>query len=430
MRAYRRLRMMLAAIVLVTLLICIGILIKVKREYAGEQTALQTRQEAAAASDGADGGSGTLTDSETEGAGQTGAAGENVTAGEGQDMGDASGEGLSQEGLSQEAAAQEEQSQETVSGNDLIITGDPSVYTYADMEADLHVMQKLYGNLLTVRSLGTTADGRTLYDLVIGGENAGKQFLINAGIHAREYMTCQLVMKQAAVFLQRVSAQETYGETTYSDLLSGCAVHIVPMVNPDGIAISQEGLNGLQTEAMKAKVQEIAALDGERAEGYYLTRWKANANGVDLNRNFDALWELYAGADHPSCDHYKGTSVGCEAESAALISLTQKQQFCRTISYHTQGNVIYWYFAQEGSLYEETLGFAERIASLTGYPLDADYENLDPAGYKDWAISKMQIPSLTIEVGSETSPVPVEQFPGIWEKNCSVIEEMLLDAKG
>ena len=111
MRAYRRLRMILAAIVLVTLLICIGILIKVKREYAGEQTALQTGQEAAAAQDGADGGSGTLTDSETEEAGQTGAAGENVTAGEGQDLGDASGEGLSQE-----AEVQEEQPQETVSG--------------------------------------------------------------------------------------------------------------------------------------------------------------------------------------------------------------------------------------------------------------------------------------------------------------------------
>ena len=54
---------------------------------------------------------------------------------------------------------------------------------------------------------------------------------------------------------------------------------------------------------------------------------------------------------------------------------------------------------------------------MTGYYLDSNYQNLDPAGYKDWAISKMGIPSLTVEVGRETSPVPPAQFSEIWEQN-------------
>lgn len=418
MRAYRKLRMILAIIVLATLFICIGILIKVKHDYAGQQTAQKTT-ESSAAPDG-EGGSGTMEVQDTEESGQAAASGE-------QDIEQSTGadDTLQKENTEEHT----EDLQEAVSEDDLIICKDPSIYSYADMESDLNILQKLYGDILTVKSLGTTSDGRILYDLVIGDENAEKTFLINAGIHAREYMTCQLVMKQAAVFLKRVADQEMYGEITYPDLLSGCAVHIIPMVNPDGIAISQSGIDGLRTEEMKEKVREIAALDGESAEGYYLTRWKANANGVDLNRNFDALWETFGGAGHPSSDRYKGTSVGCEAESAALITLTQEQGFSRTISYHTQGSVIYWYFAQEGALYEDTLRFANRISSLTGYALDANYENLDPAGYKDWAISKMKIPSLTIEVGSETSPVPAEQFAGIWERNQHVIEEMLLDAR-
>ena len=130
---------------------------------------------------------------------------------------------------------------------------------------------------------------------------------------------------------------------------------------------------------------------------------------------------------HPSADHYKGTEPGCEAESAALISLTREQQFSRTISYHTQGGVIYWYFAQEGELYEKSLDFGERISHLTGYDLDGNYEDLDPAGYKDWAISAEKIPSLTIEVGRETSPVPSEQMEEIWNRNEYVWEETLLD---
>ena len=199
------------------------------------------------------------------------------------------------------------------------------------------------------------------------------------------------------------------------------------MVNPDGISISQLGLDGVQTDAVRENLSQIAQLDGASlADSTYLKRWKANANGVDLNRNFDALWDSYADpAGHPSSDHYKGTAPGCEIESAALIQLTLQQQFTRTISYHTQGDVIYWYFGQEGDLYDQTLSFANTIAATTGYPLDADYQSLDPAGYKDWAIQKQGIPSLTIEVGLQDSPVPAEQFATIWAENQFVWEETL-----
>lgn len=53
----------------------------------------------------------------------------------------------------------------------------------------------------------------------------------------------------------------------------------------------------------------------------------------------------------------------------------------------------------------------------------ADYQSLDPAGYKDWAISQKGIPSLTIEVGRDTVPVPEEQFDEIWNANKNVWEE-------
>ena len=65
--------------------------------------------------------------------------------------------------------------------------------------------------------------------------------------------------------------------------------YFVPMVNPDGAFISQ-------TKTADKNVLQIYARD--RAAGYsdepyeqYLARWKANAAGVDLNRNFDAQWE-------------------------------------------------------------------------------------------------------------------------------------------
>ena len=110
-----------------------------------------------------------------------------------------------------------------------------------------------------------------------------------------------------------------------------------------------------------------------------------------------------------------------------MITLTEEQNFARTVSYHAQGNVIYWYFGQEGQLYDDTKAFGERISSVTGYVMDGNYQALDPAGYKDWAISKMGIPSLTIEIGTDTVPLPVEQFDDIWNKNKSVWEECIID---
>jgi g-D-glutamyl-meso-diaminopimelate peptidase len=312
--------------------------------------------------------------------------------------------------------------------SDLIIMNDPEQYTYEDLQTDAAVLEEVYPGLIVVDSLGQTLDGRELYHFVIGEEEAPKKIFINGGIHAREYMTSQLVMKQTVSFLHHMKNGDTYKEQSYDSLLKDCCIHVAAMVNPDGISISQSGMAGIRTEQVKTKVEGIAQLDGQSLEHAYLTGWKANANGVDLNRNFDALWEEYADpAGHPSSDHYKGTAPGSEPESRALIELTQKEQFIRTISYHTQGNVIYWYFAQEGDLYQKTESFGKRISQLTGYPMDADYEKLDPAGYKDWAISKQAIPSLTIEVGSETSPVPSWQFSGIWDCNEFVWEETLLD---
>lgn len=328
------------------------------------------------------------------------------------------------------STAKTDSEKSNVTEEQLIVLQNPTMYTYEDLENDVWVLSQLYPEIVRSDSLGTTPDGRELYHFVIGDPEAENRIFISAGIHAREYITCQLVMKQAAVFLGNLTADAVYGDCTYRELMEGSAIHVVPMINPDGISISQFGLKGIQTEAVLEQVKNIAQMDGQKAEGTYLTRWKSNANGVDLNRNFDAMWEQYNdGKGHPSSDHYKGTEPGSEPEAAALIRLTEEENFSRTISYHTQGGVIYWYFGQEGELYEKTKRFAERIGVATGYYPEANYENLDPAGYKDWAVSKCGIPSLTIEVGRETSPVPSDQMEEIWLRNDTVWEETLIDSR-
>lgn len=309
----------------------------------------------------------------------------------------------------------------------IIQTGDylcfqSSLYTYGEFRRDMAALQKNAGAALRVDEIGQTVDGNKLYDLRVGNPAAERHLLVFGGIHAREYITAQLVMRQLVQLLSDQSTNGSYENITVRELLSNTEIHFIPMANPDGISISQLGLEGLRTEAVRETVRQIAAKDGKALTESYLRQWKSNANGVDLNRNFDALWESYNDhLGHASADHYKGTAPECELESKALADLTRQFQFDATLSYHTQGEVIYWNFGQEGELKNMSLLLANRVSELTGYRLDGNFQALDTAGYKDWAISKLGIPSLTIEAGHGGNPVDPAQMDAIWRENRDVV---------
>ena len=297
-----------------------------------------------------------------------------------------------------------------------------SLYTYGEFQRDMAALQNNAGTALRVDEIGQTVDGNKLYDFRVGNPAAERHLLVFGGIHAREYITAQLVMRQLVQLLSDQSTNGSYENIAVRELLSNTEIHFIPMANPDGISISQLGLEGLHTEAVRETVRQIASKDGKALTESYLRQWKSNANGVDLNRNFDALWESYNDhLGHASADHYKGTAPECELESKALADLTRQFQFDATLSYHTQGEVIYWNFGQEGELKNMSLLLANRVSELTGYRLDGNFHALDTAGYKDWAISKLGIPSLTIEAGHGGNPVDPAQMDAIWRENRNVV---------
>lgn len=336
-------------------------------------------------------------------------------------------EGGNEEARNQEKRAEEEIRQETTEEmsevgemlsyrkEDLyFIQNKYKKYTYRKMQNDIDILQSLYADKLEVSILTTTADSRNVYDIAVGKKESANQYIVTGSIHAREYITTKLVMMLMVDLLDSMDGSEDF------------LIHFVPMVNPDGVSISQLGTKGILTDAVRSQVAQIAQNDGNSIENReYLRQWKSNANGVDLNRNFDAKWDEYYGTGYPSSGRYKGSFPGSENEAAALISLTQNYPIKKTISYHTKGNVIYWYFAQTGELLDETERFANAISNSTGYMTDANFENLDPAGYKDWALCQMEIPSITIEVGSGETPVSEEQIDGIYERNKNVLNILL-----
>ena len=300
---------------------------------------------------------------------------------------------------------------------ELIVYSSPEKYSYDDFLHDVEILRENYPTQVQVLKLCDTVDGRGVYDVILGDLRGENQILIFGAMHAREYITVQIVMRQLCESLDALNGYGgTYRGIPTAELLRGLTIHFVPNSNPDGVAISQFGLAGVKNDFLRDKV---AAMSDD------LEQWKANANGVDLNRNFDADWHEFIGAPYPASERYKGTFPGSEPEAASLISLTRDYHLKRVISYHTCGALIYWYFKQSGKVLEESQKFANEISYTTGYYLEDDYTAVDAAGYKDWAVYKIGVPSLTIEVGAENgeilNPVPQDFFDTIWARNKNVV---------
>ncbi|MCI6967523.1 SH3 domain-containing protein [bacterium] len=289
--------------------------------------------------------------------------------------------------------------EEDVLGLDIVTVTDS--YTYEQMRADMLAFKEKYGDAVTLETAGETVCGVEIPVLVLGARSAPHHVFVQAAIHAREHMTALLAMALSEAWLSAGASEDV-------------CFHVMPMANPDGVKISQEAVYDDHTRAMYAN--DFAAGQTQEEGEEYLHKWKSNYNGVDINRNFDALWDKVNSAPAPSAEGYRGSAPGSEPETQALISYTQAYDFDATISYHATGSMIYWQFGPATEADKAAHALAEVIGELAGYSVEFD-DGTSFGGYKDWASSKCGIPSLTIEIGTRSAPLPETDFYNIWVRN-------------
>jgi g-D-glutamyl-meso-diaminopimelate peptidase len=193
---------------------------------------------------------------------------------------------------------------------------------------------------------------------------------------------------------------------------------LVPLVNPDGAMLSCEGLASVKNATV---AKRLTAQNGDTD----FSLWKANARGVDLNVNFPALWGTgVKNVSKAGAENYVGKKPLSEKESRALARFTEKIRPDCTVSYHTKGEEIYWYFNQPFSAVARDKSLAQRLARTTGYTLA--YARGSAGGYKDWCIQKLGIPAFTIEAGEDrlSHPIGEEGVADIIRKNEYALYEL------
>jgi len=181
-------------------------------------------------------------------------------------------------------------------------------FDWETLTLNLMKLEKEYANILKVYSIGKSVLGREIWCCEIkASESEDGVVLIDGGMHGSEVIG----VKIAYSILERVLSE--YNELQSIGVLKRLTLIIIPMLNPDGVEMSK----------YSPPTPSIRLKDG-----------RCNANGVDLNRNFNYEWSA-GGSPLYNSTVYRGEVAESEPEVKALKDLMQKRKIIFYVNLHS-----------------------------------------------------------------------------------------------
>jgi hypothetical protein len=241
------------------------------------------------------------------------------------------------------------------------------------------------------------------------------RFLIIAAVHARELSTSEIAWRWIDALLEGDGV-----DPEITRLLDTTEMWVIPVANPDGRAIVEQGGDSplLQRKNANSSAGACAA-----------TPTAGNQYGVDLNRNANFLWSAPGASGQPCSQFYFGAAAASEPEEQGLEklmtalypdrkgpALTDPALVTTTgamLTLHAYGNSIMlpWGFTEcRMRACPEALrapndnalrAFAFRMASFNGYLVGQSAEVLYASSgtTDDWLYGQLGVPAFTVELG-------------------------------
>lgn len=295
----------------------------------------------------------------------------------------------------------------------------PLALTYERMMFYLNCFADRYCHL-EFTTLGESLLGRTIPMITLGEGN--KTILYVGAHHGMEWMTSILLLR----FINEYAEAHKEGRRIYSThvpyLFKERRIIIVPMLNPDGVNYTIEGVK--QDNPLKTRLERMNPNHPD------YSHWQANARGVDLNHNYDAGFIEYKkieqelGITGGGPTRYSGECPESEPEVGYLCNYLRfnREKIQAVITLHTQGEEIYYTGCGETLSRSQSMGKA--LARLCGYRLNKPEGPASYGGLTDWCIRSLGIPSFTVECGKGQNPLPLEEYFCIY----ATVRQMLFEA--
>lgn len=276
-------------------------------------------------------------------------------------------------------------------------------YGYTDMTEDAKKLKEMYPDLIKLSSVGKSVEGRELMLIEFGrGEN---RIFVCGAHHAREYITTTYLMYAIDRYALCYRGNAMWGQHNVREILDNVTFCIVPMVNPDGVNLVQNGLYAT------ANVGEVSALPIYEGRKYGHKAWKANIRGVDLNWNYNKDWTYDKSKNGRGSSGFNGDYPHSEPETIAIADYVDANPFDAYFSFHTQGEIFYW-----ADYAENPTNLRDLIEKDTGFKPYKD-EGIGVGGsFFDYVYRKYRKPTVTIELCPYIGnfPYPDSDFDTVW----------------
>jgi carboxypeptidase T len=285
-------------------------------------------------------------------------------------------------------------------------------HSAASLEEELRRLAEAKPDIVELKEIGRSIEGRPILALRIGDRRGGVPKLLFMGCHhAREWIAVEVPFLLAKELVERAD------EAPIAGWLGSGEIWVAPMVNPDGHEHSR-------TEARLWRKNRRRNADG--------------SFGVDPNRNYGYMWgtlDIPTSSHVPSDETYVGPRAFSEPETQAVRDLVGCERFAGVITYHSYSQLILypWGYTEKPI---PDLQHREQMVAMAGemqdlieavhgkiYVPQPSSELYPTAGdTTDWTYGTYGIPSFTIELRPRTFEeggfvLPADQIMPTWEEN-------------
>jgi carboxypeptidase T len=280
------------------------------------------------------------------------------------------------------------------------------------LEEDMRQLAKSQPEVVELREIGRSLEGRPIWALRIGERKGSKRKVLFMGCHhAREWISVEVPYLLAAHLVENAN------QDPVRQWLAQGEVWVAPMVNPDGHEYART------TDRLWRKNRR------PNPDGSF---------GVDPNRNYGYMWgtlNVNTSSHVPSDETYVGSHAFSEPETRAIRDLIACESFRGLITYHSFSQLILypWGYTSDpiadGDDQARMVELAKSIQVLIQNVHDVAYtaeqaSELYPAAgdTTDWSYGTYQIPSFTIELRPQSQEdggfiLPPAQIEPTWEEN-------------
>lgn len=222
--------------------------------------------------------------------------------------------------------------------------------------------------------LGASVEGRPLVAYHFGPSGAQKEIVFVGGIHGGYSPNTTMVAYDLMAFLEK----------TGGIIPDNVKVTVIPVMNPDGLY------------EIVGTTERFASSDipsGDRAAGRF------NANGVDLNRNFDCKWQPKAVWQTKEVSG--GSSAFSEPEAKAVRDYLIAKKPVGVVVYYAAAAGVFASNCDTGVL-PATKDLMNAYAKASGYAAHEVFNYYETTGDMTNWLAKEGIPAISVLLSTHT----------------------------